>query len=85
MTVPSKKRLCSRIIIEITGFLIISAWLAYIFIFSTDAAKKSLQFKRGFFCDDESLKHPIGMNNLILIKIYRRSNKFTHPISKVLQ
>ena len=84
VTVPSTKQLLFRIFIEITGCLILSGWLAYIFIFATDASKEDLQFKRGFFCSDESLKHPTGTNNLLLIKIYTRGHIVTHTSYSLL-
>ena len=63
MKVPSKKKQRYRIIIESIALLIISYPLIHIYVFMSG---KKQPFHRGFFCDDENLKHPILIENQTL-------------------
>ena len=55
VSVPPKKTQMWTVVIEVIGLLIISYPLIHIYLFTGGKWPK----KRGFFCDDESLKHPI--------------------------
>ena len=56
MEIPSKKEQIYRLVIEITGLLIVSLPMLYLY---TGGEKEP--FNHGFYCDDESLKLP-GIN-----------------------
>ena len=55
MELPSKQAQIYRLVIEITGLLIVSFPILYIYLFT---GGKKEPFNRGFYCNDESLKHP---------------------------
>ena len=55
MELPSKQAQIYRLVIEITGLLVVSFPMMYIYLFT---GGKKEPFQRGFYCDDESLKHP---------------------------
>lgn len=54
-SVPTSKTLITTVVLEFLGFAIISYPLIHIYLF----LKEVLPVKRGFFCDDENLKHPV--------------------------
>ena len=53
--VPKNNAMCARVAIEFSNILILVYPMVHIYIFLH--GEKS-PFKRGFFCDDQSLKHP---------------------------
>lgn len=53
---PTNNTLILRVVLEIFGFLVLAFPMAYLYLFVKD---KSEPFQRGFFCDDNSLKHPM--------------------------
>ena len=55
LSVPPKKTQMWTVAIELIGLLIISYPLIHIYLFTGGKWPN----KRGFFCDDESLKHPL--------------------------
>ena len=54
--VPKNNAMCARVAIEFFAIIILIYPMAHIYIFLH--GEKS-PFKRGFYCDDQSLKHPI--------------------------
>lgn len=51
---PSCGEVVGKAVIEILGFVVLILPMAYIYVFT----KQYSPYQRGFFCDDENLKHP---------------------------
>jgi len=51
---PSCGEVVSKAFLEILGFIVLILPMAYIYVFT----KQYEPYHRGFFCDDENLKHP---------------------------
>ena len=53
--VPSTGTLVTRVVIEVVSLLLLSYPMLHIYVFLRGNVEP---YKRGFFCDDENLKHP---------------------------
>jgi len=53
-SVPSCTEVLAKAFLEILGFLLLISPMAYIYVF----ASQFHPYHRGFFCDDQNLKHP---------------------------
>jgi len=53
-SIPTCKEVLAKAFLEILGFLLLISPMAYIYVF----ASQFHPYHRGFFCNDQSLKHP---------------------------
>ncbi len=53
--IPDNRAMCARVVIEVVAILVLVYPMMHIYVFLQGDLEP---FRRGFFCDDESIKHP---------------------------
>jgi phosphatidate phosphatase len=53
-TIPTCKEVLAKALLEILGFILLISPMAYVYVF----ASQFHPYQRGFFCNDQNLKHP---------------------------